>query len=296
VDRDTLRTAGLAALGVVAVALTATTLPTARQPEPRGSGGTSAPGSGSGGGLTPRPNDPLPQLLELPYLTELVTVLAVLALVVALGILFVHRRRVFRVAVVLVLVAIIGAAIVRFVPMGAPPTPSGNVSAPMTNASGGGGGTGGTASGPSLVSVVLVVVIGVALVGTAVAAKRRTGDDDAETDDATDSETGGSAVAVGRAAGRAADRIEAATDLDNEVFRAWREMTDHLDVSRPETQTAREFERAAVAAGMTSEDVGALTDLFERARYDDYAVDDDDEAHAVELLRRIEDRYVEDER
>jgi len=295
VDRETVRNAGLALLGVVAVALTATTLPTARQSEPRGSGGTGAPGDGSGSGLAPRPTDPLPQLLDVPFLTELVTLLVVLAALVALWVLFVHRRRAFRIAVLTLAVGIVGAVIVQFVPMGAPPAPPSNVSAPMGNASGGGGETTGTASGPSLVSLVLVVVLGGALAGVAVAARRRSGDDE-DGDGADDRETDAGVAAVGRAAGRAADRIESSADVENEVFRAWREMTDHLDVARPETQTAREFEQAAIAAGMTAEDVGELTDLFERARYDDYAVDATDEERAVDLLRRIEDRYVEGER
>ena len=79
-----------------------------------------------------------------------------------------------------------------------------------------------------------------------------------------------------------------AADVDNEVYRAWRRMTASLDVDSPETTTPREFERAAIKAGMTRDDVGALTDLFEAVRYGDREPTEDAEHRAIETLRRIE--------
>lgn len=292
-DRDLVRTAGLALLGVVALGLTATTLPTARQPAQGGSGGSSGPGQGTGG-LPPGPTDPLPQLLDLPFLAELVTALLVVTLLVVLWVLYTNRRAAFHLAVLTIVAGIVAVLILQLASPTVPsPAGSTNVSG-MSNVSGVGGGETSTTTSPSLVSFLLVAAVGAVLLGTAVAANRRRGDDSDEERD-RDDDTPGSVAAVGRAAGRAADRIEETDEADNEVYRAWREMTDHLDVDRPETSTAREFERAAVAAGMERSDVAELTDLFERVRYDDYEVGETDEQRAVELLRRIESRYAEDE-
>ncbi|RJS95802.1 DUF4129 domain-containing protein, partial [Halococcus sp. IIIV-5B] len=97
----------------------------------------------------------------------------------------------------------------------------------------------------------------------------------------------------GRAAGRAADRIEHDAGLENGVYRAWREMTDHLDVARPESSTPGEFARAATEAGMRGRDVDELTDLFTRVRYGDERVTDERERRATSALRRIEETYAE---
>jgi len=98
--------------------------------------------------------------------------------------------------------------------------------------------------------------------------------------------------AVGEAAGDAADRIEAEATVDNEVYRAWREMVRHLQVSQPETTTPEEFEVAAVAAGMAGEDVAELTRLFAEVRYGERDPDGREE-RAVAALRRIEATYAE---
>jgi len=295
VVRDTLRNAMLALLGVVAIALTARTLPTARQQRQRGGGGSGGSGSGDGGGLPAQSTDPLPQLLDLPFLTELITVLGIVLALVVLVALFRHRRHFFRVAVAVLIISFVLAALLQVAPFDPFPEPASSAATPVANAStGGGGSASGTADGPSLLSVALLAVAGLVVLGTAVAANRRVRTADSDSTTETESTAGG-ATAVGRAAGRAADRLEETADLDNEVYRAFREMTVPLDVTDPETTTAREFERAAVEAGMVRADVTALTDLFERARYDEYEVDAADEQRAVELLRRIEDRYAEDD-
>ena len=114
-----------------------------------------------------------------------------------------------------------------------------------------------------------------------------------ETPDRSDEER---RSAIGRAAGRAADRIEDSVDVENEVYRAWREMTDHLDVDRPESSTPGEFADAAVGAGMTEDDVEELTRLFEEVRYGGRDPTEDREERAVAALRRIETAYAGDER
>lgn len=93
---------------------------------------------------------------------------------------------------------------------------------------------------------------------------------------------------VADAAGLAADRIESEAEVDNEVYRAWREMTEYLDVDAPRSSTPGEFAEAAIAEGLDPERVAALTDVFERVRYGDadpelYADD------AIAALRSIEE-------
>lgn len=106
------------------------------------------------------------------------------------------------------------------------------------------------------------------------------------------------------AAGRAADRLasnEAA--VENEVYRAWWEMTSGLSVADPETTTPAEFAAAAVAAGLDEADVAELTRLFEDVRYGERAATADPrtdadtggsdgaatrEEPAVSVLRSIE--------
>jgi hypothetical protein len=105
---------------------------------------------------------------------------------------------------------------------------------------------------------------------------------------------GGAAATLGRVAGRAADRIEeGGTDVENEVYRAWREMTRPLDVERPESSTPAEFATAATDAGVSRDDVDELTELFEQVRYGGYDPDAERESRAVDALRRIETQYVD---
>lgn len=159
------------------------------------------------------------------------------------------------------------------------------------------GGVGGFEQGASVttspVAWLLVVVLGGALV-VSVALLLRAGEDEDRIDppDEPDPTADPEVAAVGRAAGRAADRIEAAADLDNEVYRAWDEMTTHLDVDNPDASTPAEFAAAAAEAGMAREDVDELTRLFEEVRYGGVAATPDREARAVSALRRIESTYA----
>lgn len=101
--------------------------------------------------------------------------------------------------------------------------------------------------------------------------------------------------AIGRVAGEAADRLEGAASVENEVYRAWKRMTELLDVDDPDVRTPGEFRRAAVRAGMAPGDVDELTRLFEAVRYGDRQVTDDRERRAVDALRRIEETYAGDD-
>lgn len=141
----------------------------------------------------------------------------------------------------------------------------------------------------------LLVLFGLVLLGAAAMVFRLTGDDVAAFDPEEDGAPEPDVAAVGRAAGRAADRIEGDVDVENAVFRAWREMTGGLDVANPDSSTPAEFAAAAVDAGMDREDVAELTGLFEAVRYGGLDADADRERRAVAALRNIERTYADAE-
>ncbi|EMA65140.1 hypothetical protein C461_14900 [Halorubrum aidingense JCM 13560] len=161
----------------------------------------------------------------------------------------------------------------------------------------GGSGLGGAGEGAvSAPELLFALVVVVALLASAVALLAAAGDDDSATggsaadeDDAT--ERSPDLAAVGRAAGDAAGRIEGSPDAENEVYRAWRDMTEALDVDRPASSTPAEFASAAVAAGVDEEPVDELTAVFERVRYGGEDATADRERRAVAALRRIEERH-----
>lgn len=144
------------------------------------------------------------------------------------------------------------------------------------------------ATDPPLLAFVLAAVL---LVGAAVVL-RSDGADAASESTPVEPDVG--VAGIGRVAGRAADRIADDSAVHNEVYRAWREMTAHLDVANPASSTPREFADAAVDAGMAREDVEELTDLFRLARYGGQSVTADHETRALAALRRIEREYGEE--
>lgn len=288
--RETVRNVALAVCGVLAVTLTAATLPSAFRPERSGSGGSGSVGTGDGAG---QPSSPFSvgstETVEIPFLTEIATLLVTVVVLVALWYLFVNRRRAFRVAVGLLALGAVGGLLARFFSANPERIPSPSV-APLVDNATAGGTAGESVADPSLLSLVVVFTLTLVCLAAVVTVRQRS----AETPTASsDDDRSTAAAAVGRAAGRAAERIETGDDLDNEVYRAWREMTSPLDVSRPETTTAGEFEAAAVDAGMDPGDVRELTDLFEGVRYGGRDPEPADEERAVALLRRIEDQYAE---
>lgn len=140
-----------------------------------------------------------------------------------------------------------------------------------------------------------VVLLGVLAVVVLFVFLRTTGDDEfeEEVEEEPIPEPDVALADVGATAGRAADRIEGQATLENEVFRAWREMTDLLDLPDPETTTPREFADRATAAGMNRDHVEALTTLFEETRYGGIEPDAERERQALAILRRIESTYAE---
>lgn len=184
----------------------------------------------------------------------------------------------------------------RDLPDTQPPASAPNLSQyplPFTGNGTGGGGAAGAVSTPPALALLLV---GAVLV-LAVVFLRATGDTDTTGErEAAEPEAEAPAeetlADVGRAAGAAADRLnERDVDTQNEVYRAWKEMTDHLDVPNPESSTPEEFAAAAREAGMATKHVDVLTDLFNDVRYGGQAADEEREARARDALRAIEAAY-----
>lgn len=164
----------------------------------------------------------------------------------------------------------------------------------------GGNASVGIANDPGLVitqpSVFLLLLVATLVVGLLGYVMLSSTDEDADAEPpeheaAGDAEAGARVAAIGNVAGQFADRLEHDASTENEVFRAWVEMTRHLPVDHPRTSTPSEFADAAVAAGVAREDVVELTELFEEVRYGGEPVTADRERRAVEALRHIEAEY-----
>lgn len=297
-NRRAARAALLAGLAVLAIAVAAATLPS---PVETGSDGVGVTGGPGPGGLLPIERGAPPPATDGPGLPGVVVALLVVAGIVGLAIALVRYPRVaLGLLVGSVLLAGLGVLIARLLTLlfsssdGLPP-PEG----PGSLLGGAAGSLSpGSGTAPPVRPLVLAAVLAVAVLAALVALRRsgRSLSTDGGRAAAAVAAPAGAAAAVGRAAGRAADRLEAdAPDrpVENEVYRAWREMTAGLDVSRPESTTPGEFEAAAVAAGVDPEHARELTRLFEDARYGGHEPTADDEARAVEVLRRVEAAYAE---
>ncbi|WP_440989792.1 DUF4129 domain-containing protein [Haloarchaeobius baliensis] len=170
----------------------------------------------------------------------------------------------------------------------APPSVGGNASVGIANDSGL------VITQPSVFVVLVAATLVVGILGYV--ALSATGDEDDEEEPPEhevdgEAELEGGVTALGNVAGQAADRLERDAGTENEVFRAWVEMTRHLPVDHPRSSTPSEFADAAVEAGVAREDVTELTELFEEVRYGGEPVTAERERRAVEALRHIEDRY-----
>jgi hypothetical protein len=159
-----------------------------------------------------------------------------------------------------------------------------------------GGGRAAAQTATNLVTEPLILVGVVAVVvGLVAVAYYASGDDEPPDDDRGDDEAdyvdvdaNADLSVVGTAVGEAADRIEDASDVDNEVYRAWREMAAATDLPDPETATPGEFAAAARDAGMPDDGVAALTDVFREVRYGGAEATADREERAVDALRDVQ--------
>jgi hypothetical protein len=157
---------------------------------------------------------------------------------------------------------------------------------------GGAGGAADTALQPVATNLPLVALVVGAVLLVGLAAVFRSGSEDIPSESESEPDETTRMTGVGRAAGRAADRITEEATVENEVYRAWHEMTTQLDMKNPESSTPHEFARAASDAGMAEGDVSELTDLFRTVRYGESRATSDRESRAVAALRRIEDEYA----
>jgi hypothetical protein len=309
-DRDRGLQLVVALLAIVALAVAAATLDSTVMPEDgSGSGGEDGGGPGSGTTehtTTPDPVDENSPYIDasadcLPFLREPPALLAGLLLFVGLFV-ATYRWTNSRVAGVAICGAVgLPVGLVWGVLAVCSPESAGRVvtstatpGGAATNGTGGGAGgsegLGGGAEALSSPTLLVALFVLVALLVVVVALLSLGTDRGGAAGEAPDAEPPEEdPAAVGRVAGSAADRIDAAdVDADNEVYRAWTRMTTALDVDSPATTTPREFQRAAVEAGMDRRDVAALTELFESVRYGGLDPTDEQERAAVETLRRIE--------
>lgn len=312
-DRDRALPLALALLAIISLGLAAATLDSTVAPGGSGTGGSDA-GIGDDSPQTPEPDRnrsavPIdggsPVAACWPVLTEPPALLVLVGLFVALFAL-VKRATDSKVAggAVCVAAAVPVAIIWGTLATCPSPDPPENESTTATPgitdpngsslAEGGSGGSFGevaaeTLSSPSvLVALLFVLAVAVAVVAVLGARGDDLPDEEPEIEPAVDDED---VAAVGRVAGTAADRIEADAATENEVYRAWREMTDELAVENPDATTPGEFAAAAVAAGMDPDDVAELTDLFETVRYGGFDATEEREQRAIETLRHIEATY-----
>lgn len=285
-DRRTVQIALVAGLGILAIGLAAATLTSSVSPE-HGVGGGS-PGSGDGdadgiGGSPPVADDRPVDFVDVPFASELLLFLVVLAAIVLVGYAVLHWRE--AVALILGLAVVTGIVLLLVDHLSQRSTSEESMTGGLLPGEGGGtGGMGGGGSPSVALLVALVLGLGV-LVAAALAVSSSNRSTSTTSDELVDpSET----TRIGRAAGRAADRIEAGNDVDNDVYRAWEEMTELLDVSDPETTTPGEFSSVAIETGMDPEHVGELTRLFEDVRYGGYTPTDERERRAIRVFRQIE--------
>ncbi|WP_435126985.1 DUF4129 domain-containing protein [Halobaculum sp. D14] len=309
VERRTVLTVGFALLAVLALAAAAATLDSATATQNSGGFGAGAADDRTGvgddtgavelGGASGGTGGGLSLSLCLPFLTkwwvQTLLLLAVFAAFAGLyrsmgsavlsGLTVASLSLPF--AILYVVLTSCGSAPTRF---GVPGAAGGNVSLGSGGGSAGMNAAGEAVSTPTALVGLLLLV---AIVGSVALLFLSTTDSDDP--DVADEEPGlpepERAAAVGAAAGAAADRLEADADLENEVYRAWRELTAHLDVDGPDSSTPGEFAAAAVDAGMNPDDVSAITDLFEQVRYGDAEPTPERERRAVDALRSIEETY-----
>ncbi|MFC7070559.1 DUF4129 domain-containing protein [Halobaculum lipolyticum] len=310
-DRRTAATAALALLAVLALGVAAATLDSATTTASGGFGAGSAPDQegigngddgpvglgGDGGG-----GQELSVSVCVDFLTEPLVQAALLAVVGVFLAAMYRTTRSWLVSGLFVLSALFpfGVLYLALISCGSDPTNLAlSAASRAANASlpGGAGSAGTNAAGEAVSAPTALVglLLLVAIAGSVLLLFVSTGDDDDDlAEPAPEPPAPERRAEVGARAGEAADRLESDADLENEVYRAWREMTAALAVDNPRSTTPAEFADAAVDAGMAREDVTALTEAFEAVRYGGAEATPEREAAAVAALRRIEEAYAGD--
>ena len=146
--------------------------------------------------------------------------------------------------------------------------------------------------GPSIPAEYMLGIFALLFVGVAAAVYFTSNDEEyatAEDEEVTSEDA--DVTDIAEAAADAAERLESRNaDVNNEVYRAWLEMTQLLDVASPGTHTPGEFADAAVELGVDREHVDPLTTLFEEVRYG-HRDPESREEQAIEVFRAIEVEY-----
>jgi hypothetical protein len=297
VNRDALGPALVALLAIVALGIGASALDT------RSTGGTAGSGGGSGG-IGDGTVSGLGQLAPTdtnagPAIPKIVLQLFVVALYIGLLVglyLWRDNLREFGTIVAGMAIFVLTAAVVLLYGDFGSSGKSNSSGArgfferPLSIPGGGSGQSSNEALTVTNDPLLLALAIAVALV-IAVIVLVRFRNDDSTPESEPEAENAETMTELGRVAGRAADRIADDADPANEVYRAWHEMTDQLELSNPESSTPGEFARAATDAGMAREDVDELTDLFRIVRYGGSDPTAERESRAVSALQRIKDEY-----
>jgi hypothetical protein len=294
VNRDALGPALVALLAIVALGIGASALDT------RSTGGT----AGSGGGIGDGTVFGLGQLAPTdtnagPAIPKIVLQLLVVALYIGLLVglyLWRDNLREFGTIVAGMAIFVLTAAVVLLYGDFGSSGKSNSSGArgfferPLSIPGGGSGQSSNEALTVTNDPLLLALAVAAALIiGVVVLVRFR--NDDSTPESEPEAENAETMTELGRVAGRAADRIADDADPTNEVYRAWHEMTNQLELSNPESSTPGEFARAATDAGIAREDVDELTDLFRIVRYGGSDPTAERESRAVSALRRIEDEY-----
>jgi len=154
-------------------------------------------------------------------------------------------------------------------------------------------GTGPSSVGPDIPPTILVGGFVVLFVGVAAVLYISSGSREYVQEEPEEESEEADVADIAAAAAEAAERLEARdADVDNEVYRAWWEMTQLLNVSSPETYTPGQFAEAAIDLGIGEEHVDDLTTLFEEVRYG-HRDPEAREQRAIDVFRQIE-QYGED--
>jgi len=292
VQRSTLVTLGVALLCCLALAFAAAGLPNPQSTD--GVAGNETQGDGS---LIEDPDPPQSTAVDISvptWLQRLFTALVVVGFVIGIVAFLEHPLQTLRQVVMVIIPLALLALLLYALSLlsGDPGGDSGGMGEPTTAPQGSSTDPVSIGFDPALMGVAVVVVVLVAVL-----LARRFGAGSGVLGTATENQAedaaDGAPAEVGHIAGRAADRIEGAdaSAVDNEVYRAWREMTTHLDVDAPASSTPAEFADAAVAAGVDEADAAELTALFRGVRYGGEEPTPEREERAVAVLRRIESAY-----
>ncbi|MFP8888467.1 DUF4129 domain-containing protein [Natrialbaceae archaeon A-CW2] len=295
---DTLVRIAVALAVIVSIGFIAATI--ADPADPTGSPGTGPADEPGPGEQVPETEMDEPPSGELPTFFEylLYALVAIAGIALVWYLLYFRREAVKAGAVILLASTIIIAVVYLLLQFGSGPELGGAPNETVNETPEVGGGEGGADTEretdnqvpPILAAVGLLAFI---FIAGLLLSNRSPGGKESNTESAVDAEPTSDQLAVASAAGRAADRIDDANSsaLDNEVYRAWREMTEGLEVDRPETTTPGEFADAAIEAGLAREHVDELTELFQDVRYGHEETTDEREQRAVSILREIEATY-----